>query len=106
MRVVENAKKQWVANRDFDLKNLQVKKGEILPKSWATAHSRKYLQNNFGEDCIVWTDRMIKDDDKETAQLEDRVKFLEKEVIRLSELIPKDNLPGIKSKSKRNRVIR
>lgn len=106
-RVVENAKKQWVANRDFDLKNLQVKKGEILSKSWTTATCRRYLQNTFGEDCIIWTDMMI--DEKETnIEVEDRVRFLEREVVRLSKLVSKSDPPKVevKPRSRRNRINR
>lgn len=101
-RVCQNAKKQWVANQDFDLKNLQVSRGEILPVNWTSAHSRNYLRTQFGDSCIIWTDKMIESDSSVKVELEDRVKFLEQKIIQLeNQLVPKSP-----ERAKRNRVSR
>jgi hypothetical protein len=43
----------WYASRDFNSPNLNVKRGDKLPKSWCYVSAREYLQKEYGEDCIT-----------------------------------------------------
>ena len=53
-RVVEPAGSDpWRANRDFNLRNLRVKAGEVLPSRWQHPELIQYLKTNYGEDCVV-----------------------------------------------------
>lgn len=49
----DDAKGMWVANRDFDFRNLKVQKGEKLPPAWQITENRNYLKKHYGEDCIL-----------------------------------------------------
>ena len=49
----DDAKGMWVANRDFDFRNLKVQKGEKLPPAWQITENRNYLKQHYGEDCIT-----------------------------------------------------
>lgn len=73
--------KVWVAGRDFNLKNLKVKKGQMLPEKWCTPAGRTFLKNEYGKDCIILTDQFIDEDSKESAntiqELTDRITKLE-----------------------------
>jgi len=44
---------EWRANRDFALKNLSCKKGELLPPKWQHHELVQYLQKTYGPDCVV-----------------------------------------------------
>lgn len=44
---------QYVANIDFDFKNLQCKAGQPLPDKWQHRELIKRLQQNHGENCVT-----------------------------------------------------
>lgn len=50
----DDARGTWVANRDFDFRNLKAQKGEKLPPAWQVTENRNYLKKTYGEDCIVF----------------------------------------------------
>lgn len=53
-RVVEPAGGDpWRANRDFNLRNLRVKAGEVLPGRWQHPELIQYLKTHYGADCVV-----------------------------------------------------
>lgn len=57
----ESAKGTWRANRDFNFRNLKVKKGEALPPNWQYHPLVKgYLKKTYGEDCVYWDPRYPK----------------------------------------------
>jgi hypothetical protein len=72
MRVTDTKNNRFYACQDFNLKNLSVVKGEVLPKNWQTPGSIRYLKENFGEDCVIWTDRREDGNgkDQETSEIE------------------------------------
>lgn len=48
------AKGDWYANRDFDMCNLRVQKGEKLPDAWQIPQNARYLKEQYGENCIAY----------------------------------------------------
>ena len=54
----EDAKGGWVANRDFNFRNLTCAKGDKLPSAWVIVQNRKYLQERY---CVCGHDRDDKD---------------------------------------------
>lgn len=73
--------KVYVAGRDFNLKNLKVKKGQMLPDRWCTPTGRTYLKDEYGKDSVILTDQFIDEDSKESAktiqELTERITKLE-----------------------------
>ena len=45
-------KQEWYARQDFDLKNLQCRKGNRLPDPWQYPGTRRWLQEKYGKDCV------------------------------------------------------
>lgn len=80
--------KVWVAGRDFNLKNLKVKKGQMLPGKWCASAARTFLKNEYGKDCILLTDQFIDEDSEQSAntiqELTDRITKLEEVITELS----------------------
>lgn len=50
----DDARGNWHANQDFDLRNLKVQNGEKLPPAWQLSQNIKYLQETFGKTCITY----------------------------------------------------
>jgi hypothetical protein len=55
MRVTDTKNNRWFANKDFNMRNLKVPKGELLPQGWQVPSSIKYLKSQYGDDCVIWT---------------------------------------------------
>ena len=71
MRMTDTKNNRWFANQDFNLKNLQVPKGELLPAGWQSPSSIKYLRSQYGKDCVIWTKNIDGDgEDKNVSELE------------------------------------
>lgn len=73
MRMTDTKDNRWYAEQDFDLKNLIVVKGELLPKKWQAPGSIRYLKQNFGEGCVIWTKNRSSDGngkDEKASELE------------------------------------
>lgn len=53
-RVVEPAGSDpWRANQDFNMRNLRVKAGEVLPSRWQHPELIDYLKRTYGADCVI-----------------------------------------------------
>lgn len=44
---------KWRANRDFSLRNLTCKAGEVLPPRWQQPELIDYLKRQYGDDCVL-----------------------------------------------------
>lgn len=56
MMAIDNAVRargEWYAAQDFNFKNLRIAIGEKLPPAWQQSANVKYLQQQYGTDCIV-----------------------------------------------------
>ena len=45
-------RERYIANIDFDMKNLNIPKGSILPNYWQDGRNIRFLQKNYGMDCV------------------------------------------------------
>ena len=50
----QDAKGGWDVTGDLDLKNLQASAGDRLSATWTHPANRKYLEEHYGKDCIVF----------------------------------------------------
>lgn len=72
----------WIANQDFNCRNIKLKKGDILPEKWQNNSQRAFLTRQFGSDCIRLTNVLVEDKSNEIAELKARIEKLEKMVQR------------------------
>ena len=49
----QSTKGDWYAVQNFDLRNLRIQAGGKLPPAWQVPQNVKYLQQQYGEDCVV-----------------------------------------------------
>lgn len=48
----DDAKGSWYAMRSFNMRNLQVQKGEPLPSAWQVPQNVSYLKKQYGPNCV------------------------------------------------------
>ncbi len=46
--------------RAFDMRNLQVQKGEALPSAWQVPQNVNYLKEHYGPDCVKYLSPAIR----------------------------------------------
>lgn len=49
---LEDAKGSWYAMQSFNMRNLQVQKGEPLPSAWQVPQNVTYLKEQYGPNCV------------------------------------------------------